>query len=366
MNDLVYQLALTLVPNIGDVHAKILIQHLGDAKSVFTARQNILEKIEGIGTVRARSIKEFDTFKIAEDEIKFIEKYKIKTLFITDEDYPKRLLNCYDSPTILFYKGAADLNASRVLAIVGTRSNTEYGKQFTEKLIKELEDQNIIIISGLAFGIDAIAHKSALKYNIPTIGVVGHGLDKMYPYEHTGLAKEMVKQGGGILSEFFSGTKPDKHHFPLRNRIVAGLSDATVLVETHVKGGSMITAKLADAYNRDVFAVPGRTNDKASSGCNHLIKHNKAIMLTEADELLDVMGWKDKKKNASKKQRELFIELSAEEKLVLQLLQEKETVHIDEINLKSGLNSSAVAAAILNLELQNIISSLPGKMYKLL
>ena len=366
MNDLVYQLALTLVPNIGDVHAKILIQHLGDAKSVFTAKQNILEKIEGIGTVRARSIKAFDAFKTAEDEIKFIEKYRIKTLFITDPDYPKRLLNCYDSPTILFYKGAADLNASRILAIVGTRTNTEYGKQFTEKLVKDLEDENIIIISGLAFGIDAIAHKSALKNNIPTVGVVGHGLDKMYPYEHTGMAKEMVKQGGGILSEFFSGTKPDKHHFPLRNRIVAGLSDATVLVETHVKGGSMITAKLADAYNRDVFAVPGRTNDKASSGCNHLIKHNKAIMLTDPEELLDVMGWKEKKKNASKKQRELFIELSAEEKLVLQLLQEKEKVHIDEINLKSGLNSSAVAAAILNLELQNIVSGLPGKMYKLL
>ncbi|MGZ8537557.1 MAG: DNA-processing protein DprA, partial [Flavisolibacter sp.] len=198
------------------------------------------------------------------------------------------------------------------------------------------------------------------------VGVIGHGLDKMYPYEHTGMAKEIMKQGGGILSEFFSGTKPDKHHFPLRNRIVAGLSDATVLVETHVKGGSMITAKLADAYNRDVFAVPGRTNDKASSGCNHLIKHNKAIMLTDSDELLDVMGWKEKRKNASKKQRELFIELSAEEKLVLQLLQEKEKVHIDEINLNSGLNSSAVAAAILNLELQNIIASLPGKMYRLL
>ena len=366
MNDLVYQLALTLVPNIGDVHAKILIQHLGDAKSVFTAKQNILEKIEGIGSVRARSIKQFDAYKSAEDEIKFIEKYKIKTLFITDRDYPKRLLNCYDSPTILFYKGAADLNASRIVAIVGTRTNTEYGKQFTEKLVKDLEDQNIIIISGLAFGIDAIAHKCALKNNIPTVGVVGHGLDKMYPYEHTGMAKEMVKQGGGILSEFFSGTKPDKHHFPLRNRIVAGLSDATVLVETNVKGGSMITAKLADAYNRDVFAVPGRTNDKASSGCNHLIKHNKAIMLTDSEELLEVMGWMEKKKNASKKQRELFIELTAEEKIVLQLLQEKETVHIDEINLKSGLNSSAVAAAILNLELQNILASLPGKQYKLI
>src|SRR5215212_1836728 len=366
MNDLLYQLALTLVPNIGDVHAKILVQHLGDARSVFDAKQNILEKIEGIGSVRARSIKKFDEFQIAEAEIKFIEKYKIKTLFLTDRDYPRRLLNCYDSPTLLFYKGKADLNSSRVLAIVGTRSNTEYGKQFTEKLVKDLEDENILIISGLAFGIDAIAHKAALKYNLPTVGVVGHGLDKMYPYEHTGLAKDMVKQGGGILSEFFSGTKPDKHHFPLRNRIVAGLCDATVIVETNIKGGSMITAKLADAYNRDVFAVPGRSIDKASSGCNHLVKYNKAILLSEAAELLEILGWKEKKKDKLKKQRELFVELSAEEKLVVQLLQEKETVHIDEINLKSGLNSSSVAAAILNLELQNIVTSLPGKMYKLL
>jgi len=366
MNDLLYQLALTLVPNIGDVHAKILVQHLGDARSVFDAKQNILEKIEGIGSVRARSIKKFDEFQIAEAEIKFIEKYKIRSLFLTDKDYPQRLLNCYDSPTLLFYKGSVDLNTSRVLAIVGTRSNTEYGKQFTEKLVKDLEDENILIISGLAFGIDAIAHKAALKYNLPTVGVVGHGLDKMYPYEHTGLAKDMVKHGGGILSEFFSGTKPDKHHFPLRNRIVAGLSDATVVVETDIKGGSMITAKLADAYNRDVFAVPGRTIDKASSGCNHLVKYNKAILLSEAAELLEILGWKEKKKDKLKKQRELFVELSAEEKLVVQLLQEKETVHIDEINLKSGLNSSAVAAAILNLELQNIVTSLPGKMYKLL
>jgi DNA processing protein len=365
-NDLLHQLALTLVPNIGDVHAKILVQHLGDAQSVFSAKQSLLEKIEGIGTVRAKSIKQFNDFKPAEEEIKFIEKYKIKTFFLTDKDYPRRLLNCYDSPTMLFYKGDADLNALRVLAIVGTRTNTDYGKQFTEKLVKDLSDENIIIISGLAFGIDALAHKAAIKYELPTVGVVGHGLDKMYPYENTGLAKEMVKAGGGILSEFFSGTKPDKHHFPLRNRIVAGLSDATVVVETHVKGGSMITAKLADAYNRDVFAVPGRTIDKASTGTNHLIKYNKGILLTDADELLEVLGWKEKKKDSSKKQRELFIELSAEEKQVVQLLQEKETVHIDEINLKSGLNSSAVAAAILNLELQNIISSLPGKMYKLL
>lgn len=365
-SELLHQLALTLVPNIGDVQAKILVNHFGDAASVFKAKKTSLEKIEGIGEVRANTIKKFDDFHLAEHELKFIEKYKIKTLFLTDSEYPKRLLNCYDSPTLLFYKGTADLNASKTIAIVGTRSNTDYGKQFTEKLVKDLSEQNIIIISGLAFGIDAIAHKSSLKNNLPTIGVVGHGLDKVYPTDNTNLAKEMVKEGGGILSEFFSGTKPDKHNFPLRNRIVAGLSDATVVVETNIKGGSMITAKLADAYNRDVFAVPGRTNDKASSGCNHLIKYNKAILLTDADELLDVLGWKEKKNKKPKHQKELFIELSAEEKLVVQLLQEKETVHIDEINFQSGLSSSAAAAAILNLELQNVILSLPGKMYKLL
>jgi len=364
-SELLNQLALTLVPNIGDVQAKILVNYFGDAASIFKAKKSSLEKIEGIGEVRAKSIKDFDDFHLAEHEMKFVEKYKIKTLFLTDENYPKRLLNCYDSPTLLFYKGSADLNASKILAIVGTRSNTDYGKQFTEKLVKDLSEQNILIISGLAHGIDAIAHKAALKNNLPTVGVVGHGLDKVYPAENTNLAKDMVKDGGGILSEFFSGTKPDKHNFPLRNRIVAGLSDATVVVETNIKGGSMITAKLADAYNRDVFAVPGRTNDKASSGCNHLIKYNKAILLTDAEELLDILGWKEKKKERVKQQKELFIELSSEEKQIVQLLQEKEMVHIDEINLRSGLSSSGAAAAILNLELQGVIASLPGKMYRL-
>jgi DNA processing protein len=325
----------------------------------------VLEKIEGIGTVRAKSIKEFNDFHIAEKELEFIEKYNIKTFFLTDKDYPKRLLNCYDSPTLLFYKGNADLNASKIVAIVGTRTNTDYGKQFTEKLVKDLSEQNITIISGLAYGIDAMAHKAAIKNNLPTIGVVGHGLDKIYPSDHAGLAKEMIKNGGGILSEFFSGTKPDKHNFPLRNRIVAGISDATVLVETNIKGGSMITGNLANAYNRDVFAVPGRTTDTKSSGCNHLIKYNKAILLTDAEEILEVMGWKERK-TKTKKQKELFIELSQEEKQVVQLLQEKETVSIDEINISSGLSSSTIAAAILNLELQNVVASLPGKMYKLL
>lgn len=362
--ELLYRLALTLVPNIGDVHAKLLVQHFGSAEAIFKAKQSTLEKLEGVGTIRAQSIKSFDDFKTAEAELHFIEKYKIRSLFLLDKEYPKRLLNCYDSPTLLFYRGEADLNSSRMVAVVGTRSNTEYGKQFTEKLVEELAEANVLIVSGLAYGIDAIAHKAALKSHTPTLGVVGHGLDKIYPPQNAGLAKEMVQQGGGLLTEFFSGTQPDKHNFPLRNRIVAGLSDATVVVETAVKGGSMITAKLADSYNRDVFAVPGRVTDKVSCGTNHLIKYNKAILLTDANELLEVLGWKEKKMKR-KQQREIFVELTADEKIIVGILKEKETVHIDEINFASGMSSSAIAAAILNLELQGLIHSQPGKLYSL-
>jgi DNA processing protein len=362
--ELLYQLALTLIPNIGDVHARQLIQHFGNASDVFKAARSSIEKIEGIGSLKARSIKEFNEFSSAEKEIEFIEKYKITPLFITDQHYPQRLLNCYDAPPLLFFKGVANLNASRILAVVGTRANTEAGKQFTETLIRELAPHNITIISGLAYGIDAVAHKTALKYHLPTVGVVGHGLDKIYPADHAPLVKEMVKENGGMLSEFFSGTKPDKHNFPLRNRIVAGISDATIVVETHVKGGSMITAKLADAYNRDVFAVPGRPSDVKSGGCNYLIQHNKAMLLTESKGLLEVMGWTDKKAKP-RQQRELFVELNENEKMVMDLLQQKESVHIDELNLAGHLSSSAIAGALLNLELQNMIVSMPGKRYKL-
>lgn len=297
--------------------------------------------------------------------MKFIEKYRIRCLFIDDADYPQRLLNCYDPPTLLFVKGKADMNPSRTVAIVGTRNNTEYGKKFTEALVKGLEEHDVTIYSGLAIGIDAIAHKQSLKHGITTIGVVGHGLDTIYPYENTSLAKEMVKEGGAIVTQFPSKTKPDKHNFPVRNRIVAGLSDAVVIVETNIKGGSMITAEMGNGYNRDVFAVPGRTNDTKSSGCNELIRSNKAILLSDVLELVETMGWA-KKKVAGERQRELFIELSVQEKQLVELMKEADAVSIDELNLRSGMSSSEVAAALLNLELQNIIQSLPGKRYSLI
>lgn len=363
--ELLYQVALTMVPNIGAVHAKILIDHLGDASSVFTTKQSLLEKIEGIGTVRANAIKAFHDFSNAEKELSFIEKYKVTPLFITECSYPQRLLNCYDPPTLLYYKGAADLNAAKIVAIVGTRSSTDYGKQVTEKLVEELSTQPVLIISGLAFGIDSIAHKAAMKNNLSTVGVVGHGLDIIYPAENTHLAKDMVKNNGGILTQFASKTKPDKHNFPIRNRIVAGMADATIIVETTIKGGSMITAEMANGYNRDVFAIPGKITDPKSMGCNYLVKNNKAILLTDAQQLLEIMGWEEIIKVKKKKHKELFIQLTPEEEIIINILKEKDKVAIDEINLKSGLSSSMVAAAILNLEFQNIIATLPGKMYSL-
>lgn len=366
MTDLLYQLALTQVPNIGDIQAKILIQQLGSAEAIFKASRKALEAIDGIGSVRAQSIHGFKDFSAAEKEALFLEQYKIKPLFLTDAAYPQRLLHCTDSPALLFYKGTADLNASKIIAIVGTRNNTDYGKKCTEKLVEDLAAHNILIVSGLAFGIDAIAHKAAIKNGLPTVGVVGHGLDKIYPQEHAGLAREMVQGNGGLLTEFWSGTKPDKHNFPLRNRVVAGVSDATIVIETDIRGGSMITAQLADAYNRDVFALPGRTNDLRSRGCNHLIQYNKAILLTDAQHLLQALGWEEKKNKKKPAQKALFIELTPEEKTIVALLQEKETAHIDEINLRSGMSSSTVAAAILNLELANVVQSLPGKLYKLI
>jgi DNA processing protein len=365
-NELLYQIALTLIPNIGPVQAKILLQHC-NAEEIFHAKKSFLEKIEGIGPVRAASITAYKDFAIAEEEIKFIEKYKIKPLFLTDTDYPKRLLNCYDSPTLLYYRGTADLNVAKIISIIGTRSYTDYGKQITEKLVKELAEQNVVVISGLAYGIDAIAHKSSIKNQLPTVGVLAHGLDQIYPAENAGLAKDMIKHGGGLLTEFRSKSKPDKHNFPTRNRIVAGISDATVVIETGIKGGSMITAELANSYNKEVFALPGKVTDAKSAGCNYLIKNNKAVLFTDAAELIQVMNWEDKAKSRKEKksQRELFIEMTADEKTIIAILREKEKVHIDEINSKSGLSSSAVAAGILSLELQNVILSLPGKLYQI-
>ncbi|CAN5874115.1 DNA-processing protein DprA [soil metagenome] len=364
-NDLLYQVALTQVPNIGDVHAKALLKIYGDAASIFKAPRKHLESTEGIGSVRAGSIKQFKNFKAAEDEIAFIERYKVSPLFILDKNYPQRLLNCYDSPVLLYYRGNADLNSSRILSIVGTRNNTSYGKQACEQLIEGLKGMDILIISGLAFGIDTLAHRASLKNNLSTVAVMAHGLDMIYPPQNKPLAKQMIEQGG-LLTDFKSGSNPDKQNFPRRNRIVAGICDALIVLESASKGGSLITAELANSYNKDVFALPGRVSDIKSEGCHYLIKTNKASLITGTKDLLEMMNWNEKEKPAVKKQRELFIELTAAEKTLTHILQEKENCSIDELYLRSGLSSSEAAQALLMLEMQGIIASLPGKMYRLI
>lgn len=290
-NELEYQIALTLVPNIGPVDVKRLLEQYEDAKDIFNAATSELEKMEGIGTIKARNIKSFKDFRRVEEEIEFLEKYNIIPLFIKDEEYPARLRECYDPPALLYYRGRANLNVTKIVAVIGTRNNTEQGREITEQLVKELSEYGVLIVSGMAWGIDSAAHKTALKYNLKTVGVLGHGLDRIYPSGHAELAKDILKSRGGLLTEFRKGTIPEKYNFPSRNRVVAGMSDAIIVIETDLKGGSMITAQLANDYNKDVYAFPGRINDSKSAGCNHLIKNQEAILLTDTQQFIATMNW---------------------------------------------------------------------------
>lgn len=299
-NELLYRLALTRVQGIGPMRTKILIHHFGDAGAVFRAAGETLEKIRWIGEARARAIKDFREFQAAEKELAFLEKYKVQPLFFTDPAYPSRLLRHRNAPALLFYKGTADLNAPKILAVVGTRTPTEQGKQIAEKIIGSLALKDLLIISGLAYGIDAAAHKSALRHELPTIGVLGHGLDRIYPQQHAGLARTMLK-AGGLLTGFTTGTEPAEHNFPIRNRIIAALCDALIVVETGFRGGSMLTVENAIVCRRKVFAVPGRVTDGKSAGCNALIAQGKARLLTSPQQLLQEMQWGEQAAPASGK-----------------------------------------------------------------
>jgi len=362
-NNPIHQIALTHIHGIGAVQAKQLLDYFeGDATAIFKASKKQLSNIHGIGEIKAKAIKDFDQFQMAEEELLFCEKHHIQYLFITNPNYPQRLLHCYDAPTVLYYRGNANLNNTKVVSIIGTRNLTDYGKQITETIVSQLESFGTLIVSGLAFGIDSIAHKASVQMSLPTVGVLAHGLQTIYPSQHKNLAKEMLLNGG-LLTEFGKNIVADKHNFPRRNRIVAGMADATIVVETAARGGSMITAELAYNYNRDLFAVPGKITDAKSSGCLKLIQQNKAVVFTDIQQFAENMGWQSKKLKA-KKQQELFVELTNDEQIIMNILAVKDTTHIDEIFLHAGLSSSSVAAAILNLELQNLIIGLPGKMYK--
>ncbi len=370
--DLLYKIAITLVPEVGDVIAKNLVTYCGSAEAVFKEKKKALIKIPGIADKTAENIlaelRNVEVLKRAEQEIRFIEENKIEAIFFTDEKYPSRLKFSNDSPALLYYKGNADLNTAKVVSIVGTRTPSSYGIQITEQFIDELNNSGILIVSGLAYGIDVLAHKTALDKGLDTVGVVAHGLDRIYPSVHNSIARKMEKQGG-ILTDFISDTNPDRENFPKRNRIVAGMCDALVVVETKLKGGSLITAEIANSYNKDVFAFPGRTGDEFSAGCNAFIKRNKAVLIENAADLLYVMNWQPEAENEKKsknKQIQLLPNLSEKEQKIVSLFSTSSGVHIDEVCYKTGLTMSDAASTLLQLEFSNVVKSLPGKMYSLL
>ena len=361
---LLHQIALTFIPGVGAVNSRLLLKHFGSAEDVFKAKKPQLLAIPGIGEKTAQSILQHDFFKRAEKELNFIEKYKIQTFFYSSDEYPKRLRNCYDAPVLLYYKGNADLNNSRVVSIVGTRNATPYGKELTDSLVEELKKHNVLVVSGLAYGIDAMAHKACLKQDIKTVGVVGHGLDRIYPSQHRSLAEKMVRNGG-LLTEFPSETVPARENFPMRNRIVAGMADATIIVEASLTGGALITAELANSYNRDVFSFPGNIKQEFSAGCNYLIKTNRASLITSAKDLEYILVWITENRQEEKKQLSLSLNLSSDEKKIVTILIEKNQAGIDELAIETQIPQSKLAITILGLEMQGILIALPGKVYKL-
>jgi DNA processing protein len=362
--DLYYRMALSQVVGIGPKKHKILVGEVDETQQLFNASLRFLKNIPGISEANAHAIKDFSNFGLIEKELNFCEKNNIQILCFDDEIYPRKLSNCIDAPSLLFFKGNANLNYPRSLSIIGTRSFTEYGRKLCDDLIAELKAYDVVIYSGLAYGIDIISHKACLKQELSTVGVVAHGLGTIYPPAHASTAKEMIEKGG-LLSEYFSGEKAEKGNFPTRNRIVAGISDATIVIETDMKGGSMITAEIAYSYNKDVFSFPGRIGDSKSAGCNFLIKSLKAQMATCAEDIANSLGWNNLKKSKPP-QRQLFIELNPDEENIVAQLKEKELTHIDEIYTKTGLSSSQVASAMLSLEMQGIIKVQPGKLFSLL
>lgn len=364
IDNLLNKIAITKIPGVGSVLAKNLISYCGSIDAVFHANKRELLKIPGIGEKTAQHILSKTAFAAAKQELSFIEENNIQTYFYLDEAFPDRIKHLSDCPLMLYYKGNASLSANRVIAIVGTRKPSVHGMAFCERLISELKPYDVSIISGLAFGIDITAHRKCVELDIPTIGVLGHGLQQIYPFQHRKVAMEML-QNGGLLSEYTSNTGPEREHFPMRNRIIAGMCDALVVVETAKKGGSMISAYIAAEYNKDVFAVPGRVSDKNTVGCNHLIKTHRALLLESAADIAYIMGWNQSEQSRNI-QKELFIELSEEEKIVVDLLQEKDAVAFDRLSYDSNLTNSQLANLLLNLEFKGLVKPLPGKRYVLI
>lgn len=353
-----FQIALHLVHGLGPATYVQLIQEYGSAEAVFSQSEEDLEQYVGKAAVR-EAIRQRTTLKRAEKEYNYCEKNRISILNFTDSAFPQRTLYYDSTPRLLFYRGEADLNTHKIVSIVGTRNATEHGRIHCQKIVESLQDHQCLIVSGLAYGIDIASHKMALRYGLPTVGVVAHGLDNLYPAEHKNTANKMLEKGG-LLTEFPSGTEMVRELFPMRNRIVASMCDALIVVESARKGGSLITANFANEYGKDVFAVPGRPGDEFSEGCNLLIKSHRAHMYEEHKDLEYILRWGKPPKVT---QGELFVELSEGQTAIVNAIRQKSECSIDELSAVLDIPTSKLAADLLQLELKSLIKSLPGKRY---
>ncbi|MDR0420072.1 MAG: DNA-processing protein DprA [Prevotellaceae bacterium] len=360
-----YYIAITLIPNVGNITAKKLIAHCGSVDEVFAANESTISKVLGIGNVLVDSImsNRDEALKIAEKEIEFIEKNNIKTFVYTETDYPRRLQTCDDSPVVFFAKGEVDFNHAKILSIIGTRKATDYGTELCKQIIADLAvTHKPVIVSGLAYGIDICAHKAALHNGLKTISVMGTGLHTVYPFHHRNVANQILQQGA-LITDFTSQSIFDRTNFLRRNRIIAGLADAVIVIESGTKGGALVTANIAVSYNRDVLAFPGRTGDEFSAGCNHLIKTNKAALIENIADIEYVLGWMPK--NIQPKQLPLFNTLNEKEMLIINHLKETDTDTIDNMSQKMQISMSQLSAMLLSLEFGGYVQSLPGKAYSL-
>ncbi|MFC6097458.1 DNA-processing protein DprA [Flavobacterium qiangtangense] len=361
--ELFYLLALQKVELVGDIVAKKLLNHFGNAKEVFQSKASKLGSIDGIGSILIRNLKDKSVFEKAEKELQFIKENHIDTLFFQDENYPDKLKHCIDGPVLLFSSGNIDFKNRKIISVVGTRQITSYGMECCKKLIADLAPLNPIIVSGFAYGVDIVSHQAAMENNLQTIGVVAHGLNQIYPKVHTKYVAKM-EENGGFLTDFWSSSNPDKENFVKRNRIVAGMSEATIVIESADKGGSLITANMAVDYNRDVFAFPGRATDKYSQGCNNLIKTQKANLLTSAADLIYMLNWDLDSEKSKPVQKQLFVELDNDEQKIYDYLLKSGKELLDIIALDCEFPVYRISSMLLNMELKGVIRPLPGKLFE--
>ena len=370
--EILYTMALTRVPNINLQNLHILLDELGSATAVFEHRKDVLDILPQANKklLDALALMEIQIPR-AEEELKFTQKNNIQCLCLKDDAYPIRMRECPDAPLLVYYKGNANLNARHVLAIVGTRQITEYGKDLCMHFVRDLSKMcpDALIISGLAYGVDIHAQRAALDNGLNTVGVVAHGLDQIYPRAHQETARKMLGQGG-LLTEFMSRTNPDKKNFVQRNRIVAGISDCAIIVESALKGGSLITAEIADSYHRDVFAFPGRVNDNCSKGCNELIRSNRAQLIGSAEDFIQSMGWESEVKRKEQLgkgiQQQIFLDLSEDEQKIVNCLQKVDNKQINIISVETGISIGLLSSLLFNLEMKGVVKMMNGGMYRLL